>query len=384
MASKDYYKILGVSRDASQSDINHAYRRLAAKYHPDINHAPGAEDKFKEINEAHEVLSDKQKRANYDQFGDADASQGGGFGGSGFSNAGGAGGFGNFGGGDFSDIFNSMFGGGRTRRHDPNAPRRGRDLQYNMTIDFKDSIFGKKTKINYQRDETCDTCHGSGAKPGTHPEQCQNCNGTGMVTRVAKTPLGQMQTQSPCPVCHGTGKIIKHKCPTCHGEGINHSEHEIEVNIPAGIDDGNQMRLQGQGEAGSNGGPYGDLFIVFRIRPSKDFRREGLNLYYNQPLTFSQASLGSDVNVKTMYGNVSLKIPAGTQTGTTFKLRGKGVPQIHGSGHGDQNVIVKVDTPKHLNKRQRIAMRAFAEASGELKGNKGKGFFDKMKEAFDK
>ncbi|TPR40725.1 molecular chaperone DnaJ [Apilactobacillus micheneri] len=385
MAEKDYYGLLGISKDASQDDIKHAYRKMSKKYHPDINKAPGAEKKFKEINEAYEVLSDPQKRQNYDQFGSADGPAGGGFGGAGGSGGGfgGFGGFGGTGGGGFDDIFSQFFGGGGQRaRRDPNAPKPGRDLQYQMSIKFEDAIFGKKTTIKYNRQAQCNTCKGSGAKPGTKPETCHNCSGSGYVISVQNTPLGRMQTQHPCPVCNGTGKEIKEKCPTCGGSGHKQESHEVEVNIPAGVDDGQQMRLQNQGEAGTNGGPYGDLFIIFQVKPSKDFERHGYNLDYNQPISFVQATLGSEIDVKTVYGDVKLNIPAGTQSGTTFRLRGKGVQRLNSSSKGDQLVHVKIDTPKSLNRDQKQALRAFAEASGE-KGYKNGGFFEKMKDAIN-
>lgn len=378
MAEKDYYDILGVSKDASDDEIKHAYRKLSKKWHPDINKAPDAEAKFKEINEAYETLSDPQKRANYDQYGSADGA-GAGFGGGGFGNFGGsAGGFG------FDDIFSQFFGGGQ-QRADPSAPRQGRDLQYQMTLEFEEAIFGKKTVIKYNREAQCKTCGGTGAKPGTSPVTCSNCGGRGYVTTETNTPLGRMQSRQVCPVCHGTGKEIKEKCPTCGGSGKTDERHELEVNVPAGIDDGQQMRLQGQGEAGDNGGPYGDLYIVFRVKPSKDFTRDGSTIYVDQPITFARAALGGKIKVKTVHGDVELKVPAGTQTGTTFRLKGKGAPRLRGNGNGDERVTVNVVTPKSLNKNQKIALEAFAKASGDnIAGKGGSNFFDKMKDAFDK
>ncbi len=386
MDPKHYYQILGVPHDASQSQINHAYRELAKKYHPDINHAPGAAKKFTKINQAYGVLGNKQKRQQYDQFGSSDA--GGGFGGAGagaggFGNAGfGAGGF-----GGFSDIFNDFFGGNagaRTRRR-PNAPQRGRNLQYQMTISFTDAVFGKHDTISYDREAECPTCHGTGAKPGTSPQTCSRCHGTGYIITVANTPLGRMQSQRPCPVCHGTGQEIKSKCPTCGGAGRIRKSHEIEVDIPAGIDNDQQMRLQGQGEAGLHGGGYGDLFIVFKVQPSRNFKRHGSDIEYHQSISFAQAALGSQVNVKALDsknksedGEVQLKIPAGTQTGTTFRLRNLGIPHIHSSRRGDEQVTVTVKTPKHLNHQQREALKAFAEASGDSNTGNG-GFFNRMK-----
>lgn len=381
MAEKDYYSILGVSKDASDDEIKHAYRKLSKKWHPDINKAPDAEAKFKEINEAYETLSDPQKRANYDQYGSADGA------GAGFGGAGGQGGFGNFDGGGgfgFDDIFSQFFGGGQ-QRADPSAPRQGRDLQYQMTLEFEEAIFGKKTEIKYNREAQCKTCHGTGAKPGTSPVTCSNCGGRGYVVTETNTPLGRMQSRQTCPVCHGTGKEIKEKCPTCGGRGKTDERHTLEVKVPAGIDDGQQMRLQGQGEAGDNGGPYGDLYIVFRVKPSKDFTRDGSTIYVNQDITFARAALGGKIHVKTVHGDVELKVPAGTQTGTTFRLKGKGAPRLRGNGNGDERVTVNVVTPKALNKEQKIALEAFAKASGDnIAGKGGSNFFDKMKDAFDK
>ncbi|APR08597.1 Chaperone protein DnaJ [Lentilactobacillus parabuchneri] len=381
MAEKDYYSILGVSKDASDDEIKHAYRKLSKKWHPDINKAPDAEAKFKEINEAYETLSDPQKRANYDQYGSADGA------GAGFGGAGGQGGFGNFDGGSgfgFDDIFSQFFGGGQ-QRADPSAPRQGRDLQYQMTLEFEEAIFGKKTEIKYNREAQCKTCHGTGAKPGTSPVTCSNCGGRGYVVTETNTPLGRMQSRQTCPVCHGTGKEIKEKCPTCGGRGKTDERHTLEVKVPAGIDDGQQMRLQGQGEAGDNGGPYGDLYIVFRVKPSKDFTRDGSTIYVNQDITFARAALGGKIHVKTVHGDVELKVPAGTQTGTTFRLKGKGAPRLRGNGNGDERVTVNVVTPKALNKEQKIALEAFAKASGDnIAGKGGSNFFDKMKDAFDK
>ncbi|WP_302150404.1 molecular chaperone DnaJ [Limosilactobacillus vaginalis] len=382
MAEESYYDILGVKKDASEKEINRAYRKLAAKYHPDINHEPGAEEKFKKINEAHEVLSDPQKRAQYDQFGSAGPNAGAG---QGFGGFGGQQGYGDFTGGDFGDIFSQFFGGGGRRQADPTAPRQGRDLQYSMTLDFMDAVFGKTTTIKYERDAQCDVCKGSGAKPGKSPETCSRCHGRGVILTVRRTPLGNIQTQTTCPECNGTGKIIKpeDQCTKCHGSGHIHERHELEVKVPAGIDDGQQMRLEHQGDAGENGGPYGDLYIVFRVTPSREFRRDGSTIYVDQDISFAQAALGDEVKVKTVHGDVNLKIPAGTQSETNFRLRGKGVPHLNGNGNGDEHVTVHVHTPKSLNKRQKEAMMAFAAASGEdVKGVK-KTVLDKLRDAFE-
>ncbi|GAJ25460.1 chaperone protein DnaJ [Liquorilactobacillus sucicola DSM 21376 = JCM 15457] len=370
--NRDPYEVLGVSKDASAAEIKKAYRKLSKKYHPDLNKEPGAEQKFKEVNEAYEILSDPQKKAQYDQYGSTGGQQG--FGGG----AGGFGGFNDFGGaGGFEDIFSSFFGGGSSSRS-RNAPRQGRDLQYEMTLTFEEAVFGKKTSIEYTRNAVCKTCGGSGAKKGTSVDTCSKCNGTGVIQVARQTPLGRVMTQQECDVCHGKGKIIKEKCATCDGEGITREKHQVEVSIPAGVEDGNQMRLQGQGEAGENGGPYGDLYIVFNVKPSKIFERKGSEIYFDLPITFVQATLGDEVKVKTVHGDVEMKIPAGTQTETTFRLRGKGAPKLRSDGNGDQHVTVKVQTPKNLNLKQKEALKAFAEASGEhVTGEES--FFEKLK-----
>ena len=368
--SKDYYDILGVSKDASDDEIKKAYRKLSKKYHPDINKAPDAEQKFKDINEAYETLSDSQKRAQYDQFGSAGPNAG--FGGGGF----GQGGFDFGGGGGFEDIFSSMFGGGQ--RRDPNQPRQGEDLQYQMTLTFEEAIFGKKSTIKYTRDAVCKTCDGSGAKPGTSPVTCHKCHGSGTIQITQNTPLGRMVRQQVCDVCNGTGKEIKEKCPTCGGTGHTKQKHEVKVTVPAGVEDGQQMRLQGQGEAGTNGGPYGDLYIIFQVKPSDTYERDGAEIYFNQPISFVQAALGAEIEVPTVHGDVKLKIPAGTQTGTNFRLKGKGAPHLRGNGTGDEHVHVKVEVPKKMNHEQVEALKKFAEASGQKVDGKGKSFFDKF------
>ncbi|MBR7928309.1 molecular chaperone DnaJ [Aerococcaceae bacterium zg-ZUI334] len=381
MASKrDYYEVLGVSRDASDAEIKKAYRQLSKKYHPDINKEPGADDKFKEISEAYEMLSDSQKRAAYDQYGHAanDPNFGaGGFGGFG----GGFGGAGGFGG--FEDIFESFFGGGGGASRRPNAPQRGNDLQYRVTLTFEEAIFGKEATITYKRQEECHTCHGSGAKEGTEPVKCSRCHGTGAVQVERNTPFGRVMTQSVCDVCQGTGKEIKEKCTTCHGHGTENQEHSVKINVPAGVEDDQQMRLSGQGEAGKNGGPYGDLYVIFRVQPSDKFERQGTEIFYELPISFAQAALGDEIKVPTVHGNVKLKVPAGTQTDTTFRLRGKGAPSLRGVGHGDQHVTVKVVTPTKLSEKERALFKELAKESGEsVKGHEG-GFFDKMKDMFD-
>lgn len=377
MNNTEFYDRLGVSKDASQAEIKKAYRKMSKKYHPDINKEPGAEEKYKEIQEAYETLGDEQKRAAYDQYGPAGAN--GGFGG-------GAGGFGGFDGagfGGFEDIFSSFFGGGGGMRN-PNAPRQGDDLQYRVNLTFEEAVFGVEKEVVYNRESTCSTCHGSGAKPGTSPVTCSRCHGSGVINVDTQTPLGMMRRQVTCDVCHGKGKEIKEPCHTCHGTGHEKKTHKVSVKIPAGVETGQQIRLQGQGEAGFNGGPYGDLFVIINVLPSNKFERNGSTIYYTMNISFVQAALGDTVEVPTVHGDVEMTIPAGTQTGKTFRLRGKGAPKLRGGGQGDQHVTVNIVTPTKLNDAQVKALKQFAQAGGDKVGNpKKKGFFDKVKDAFD-
>lgn len=378
---KDYYETLGVSRDASDDEIKKAFRRLSKQYHPDINHEPGAEQKFKDINEAYQVLSDPQKRAAYDQYGSADGPQG--FGGQGgysqdFSNFGGGQSF-----GGFDDIFSQFFGGGAQGGQSATSPRQGADLQYRMDLTFEEAVFGKDTKISYDREAMCHTCGGSGAKPGTSPVTCSKCHGSGYIQVQRNTPLGAMMTRQVCDVCNGTGKEIKEKCPTCHGTGHEKQRHTIDVKVPGGVEDGQQMRLRDAGEAGANNGPYGDLFIVFRVAPSDKFERDGSTIYFKLPISFAQAALGDTIKVDTVHGPVELKIPAGTQTAAKFRLRGKGAPNPNRPASiGDQIVTVTVKTPKTLNQKQKDALMAFAAASGEDVTPHEGSLFDRVKDAF--
>ncbi|KQY87386.1 MULTISPECIES: molecular chaperone DnaJ [Paenibacillus] len=371
MAEKrDYYEVLGVGKNASDEEIKKAYRKLARQYHPDVNKADDAEAKFKEVKEAYDVVSDSQKRAQYDQYGHIDPNQGG------------FGGGGDFGGGGFGDIFDMFFGGGGGGRRDPNAPQRGNDLQYTMTIEFKEAVFGKETDITIPRTEGCDTCHGSGAKPGTKPETCTVCKGSGQQEVVQNTPFGRMVNRRACSNCSGTGQIIKEKCTTCSGSGKVRKQRKIHVRIPAGVDDGAQLRMTGEGEGGLRGGPAGDLYIVIRVKSHDFFEREGDDIYCEIPLTFAQAALGDEIEIPTLTEKVKLKIPAGTQTGTYFRLKGKGVPRLRGMGQGDQHVKVVVVTPSKLNDEQKDLLRQIAALDGEQTHEHEQSFFDRVKRAF--
>ncbi|WP_418614656.1 molecular chaperone DnaJ [Streptococcus vestibularis] len=375
MNNTEYYDRLGVSKDASQDEIKRAYRKMSKKYHPDINKEPGAEEKYKEVQEAYETLSDDQKRAAYDQYGPDGAN--------GFGSQGGFGGFdGGAGFGGFEDIFSSFFGGGATRN--PNAPRQGDDLQYRVNLSFEEAIFGAEKEVHYNREATCKTCSGSGAKPGTSPVTCGRCHGQGVINVDTQTPLGMMRRQVTCDVCHGTGQEIKEPCQTCHGTGHEKQSHKVSVKIPAGVETGQQIRLAGQGEAGFNGGPYGDLFVIINVNPSDKFTRDGSTIYYTLNISFVQAALGDTVEVPTVHGNVEMTIPAGTQTGKTFRLKGKGAPRLRGGSQGDQHVTVKIVTPTKLNDAQKEALLAFAKASGDEKiAPQKKGFFNKVKDALE-
>ena len=375
MNNTEYYDRLGVSKDASQDEIKRAYRKMSKKYHPDINKEPGAEEKYKEVQEAYETLSDDQKRAAYDQYGPDGAN--------GFGGQGGFGGFdGGAGFGGFEDIFSSFFGGGATRN--PNAPRQGDDLQYRVNLSFEEAIFGAEKEVHYNREATCKTCSGSGAKPGTSPVTCGRCHGQGVINVDTQTPLGMMRRQVTCDVCHGTGQEIKEPCQTCHGTGHEKQSHKVSVKIPAGVETGQQIRLAGQGEAGFNGGPYGDLFVIINVNPSDKFTRDGSTIYYTLNISFVQAALGDTVEVPTVHGNVEMTIPAGTQTGKTFRLKGKGAPRLRGGSQGDQHVTVKIVTPTKLNDAQKEALLAFAKASGDENiAPQKKGFFNKVKDALE-
>ena len=380
MAEKrDYYEVLGVSKGASDDELKKAYRKLAKQYHPDLNpNDKEAESKFKEVSEAYEVLSDSDKKARYDQFGHAgvDPSYGGG--------AGGAGGFGGFSGfGDMGDIFESFFGGfGGSSRSNPNAPRRGQDLRANIIIDFMEACKGKKTEIRLNKMEVCSECHGSGAKAGTSAKTCPDCNGTGTIKVGQRTPFGVISQTKACSRCSGKGKIIDTPCQKCQGQGRTRNAYTKEIDIPAGIDDGQTMQVRGFGDAGINGGPSGDLNITVTVRPDPIFERDGYDINTEIPITFTQATLGDEIVVPTIDGKVKYVVPEGTQTGTIFRLKGKGVKKLNRSDRGDQYVRVIVEVPRNLSKKQKDLLREFETSLNDKNYEKRKSFFDKIKESF--
>ena len=376
MAEKrDYYEVLGVQKGASEDEIKKAYKKLARKYHPDMN--PGdkeAEEKFKEVNEANEVLSDPEKKARYDQFGFAGVDPNYGAG------AGGAGGFGGgFDFGDLGDIFGSFFGGGfgGGQRRNPNAPQRGESIRASVSVSFTDAAFGCEKSVTLERSEMCGTCKGNGCAPGTTPEVCPDCHGTGTVQVRRQTPMGVFASNGPCRKCGGTGRLIHQPCPDCRGGGTVRKRKTIQVTIPAGIDHGQTISLRGQGNAGKNGGPAGDLLITVMVQPHDLFRRDGVDVFCEAPITFTQAVLGAELEIPTIDGKVKYSIPEGTQTGTVFRLKGKGIPVLNGRGRGDQYVTVTIETPRNLNKEQKEALRKFSETVGENNYEKRKSFFKK-------
>ena len=373
---RDYYDVLGVDKSADATAIKKAYRKLAMKYHPDKN--PGdkeAEEKFKEINEAYEVLSDETKRRNYDQFGHE------GVNGQGFGGAGGFGGQG-FGGFDdiFGDIFGDMFGGGfsggsRQRRR---GPERGADIKQRVNISFEEAAFGKKVQVKINRSEECDQCHGSGAKPGTSKKTCPTCHGSGQVQSVQRTPFGNIASTRTCSTCNGEGEVIDSPCSKWHGKGSIRKTKTIEVDIPAGIDNGQMIKLGGQGELGTRGGPRGDLYIEVNVQSHPLFTRDGYDVYLEMPITFAQATLGDKIQVPTLDGKVEYEVPEGTQTGTVFRLREKGIPKLRSNSRGDQYVKVIIDTPKKLNEDQKELLRKFDESCGNKVHEKQRNWKNKI------
>ena len=376
MADKrDYYEVLGVDRGATDDEIKKAYRKLAKKYHPDLNKDnPEAADKFKEAAEAYDVLSNSEKRSRYDQFGHAGVDQNGG----GYNSYGGG-----FGGFDMGDIFSSFFGGGfggsSSRR---NGPVRGRDIQQAVELTFEEAAFGCKKEITIIRSESCPECGGSGAKKGTSPVKCAKCGGSGQMRTVQNTPFGQFASSTTCSACGGSGTTIKDPCPKCGGSGQTRKTRKLEVNIPQGIDHGQTVSVRGQGEGGIRGGGPGDLLITVYIKPNPVFKREGNNVYVDVPITFVQAALGCEIEIPTIDGSVTQRFPEGTQYGTKFRLKGRGIPSIRGGARGDQYVRVIVEVPKNLTPRQRELMEQLAKEGNEKIYNQHKKFKDKIKEYF--
>lgn len=382
MADKrDYYEVLGVSKGATDDELKKAYRKLAKQYHPDLHpDDKECETKFKEANEAYEVLSNKEKRAKYDQFGFAgvDPNYGAGQGG---------GGFGGFGGGfdDIGDIFESFFGGGfggsSRRTANPNAPKRGADIRANIIIDFMEACKGKKTSVRVNRMEKCSDCHGTGAESGSS-KTCPDCHGTGSVNVTQRTPFGAMQSSQVCSRCSGKGKIIDNPCKKCSGNGRVRNAVTRDIDIPAGIDDGQTLRVGGAGDSGVNGGPAGDLNISVTVRPDPMFEREGYDVWTEVPITFAQATLGDEVVVPTVDGKVKYTVPSGTQSGTVFRLKGKGIKKINRADKGDHYVKVSVEIPKNLSKDQEKLLREFDKSMDQKNYITRQSFFDKLKEKF--
>lgn len=375
MADKrDFYEVLGIGKDASEADIKKAFRTQAKKYHPDMN--PGdkeAEAKFKEVNEAYEVLSNPEKKSRYDQFGHAGVDPNYGAG------QGGAGGFGGFGAEGFGDIFDSFFG-GFSSSASSNAPRQGSDIEITANLTFEEAAFGVTKEISFKRVESCPDCGGSGAKKGTQPEVCQQCRGTGQIKRMQRTILGNMMTSSPCPHCGGKGKIIKTPCSTCNGKGIVQKNKKIKLDIPEGIDNGQYLQKRGFGNIGANGGPYGDLIIGIRIAPHPIFKRRDANVYCDVPITFVDACLGGEIDVPTIHGTQQYKIPEGTQTGTTFSIKGKGIKKI--LGKGDHLFTVVIDVPKNLSPKQKSLLKEFQSYDNGNNHINKNNFFEKVKNIF--
>jgi len=335
---QDYYEVLGVPRNASDEDIKRVFRKLAKLYHPDCNREPGAEDKFKEINEAYQVLSDPEKRSRYDRYGRVDVAEG----------------FPDFGFGGLGDIFESFFGGfgtpfGRTAQR---VPQRGESLQSHLTLSFNEAVFGCSKEVEIQRIEFCPLCHGIGSEPGTNPQTCPDCRGTGQVKRVQQSIFGRFTHITTCSRCGGSGTVISNPCSQCKGKGRIKVKRKVIVRIPAGVDDGQRLRLDGEGSAGLYGGPPGDLYVTFSIKPHNLFHRDGSDILYELPINFAQAALGDEIRVPSLDGKVDLKIPTGTQNGKTFRFKGKGIPYIDGKGRGDLLVKVAIITPQHLDKNQ--------------------------------
>jgi molecular chaperone DnaJ len=368
MAKRDYYEVLGASRNASPEELKSAFRRLAREYHPDVNKSPDAEERFKEINEAYAILSDAEKRSVYDRYGHDGLS--------------GMGGMPDFTTVDFSDIFEDLFGFGfgRSSSRSRNRPQRGADLSYSLSLSFEEAVFGVDKEIEITRDETCGACHGSGAEPGTSPVRCSSCNGAGEVRTVRQTLLGSMVQVTTCPTCQGKGETISTPCHTCRGRGLERKTIMKTVSIPAGIDNGNQIRLAGEGQPGVNGGPNGNLYLEVLVKEHKYFRRRKNDIFLDVNINVAQAALGAEIKVPTLEGEVMLTIPSGTQPGKSFRLRGKGVPYLRSNGRGDQMVVVDVQVPHKLTKEQRALFEQLAETLGSEVLPQERSFLDRIKE----
>ena len=373
MTKRDYYEVLGLKKEATPEEIKKAYRKLALKYHPDRNSSDSnAEDKFKEINEAYQVLSNPEKKAKYDQFGSAEGMGGFGFQGGGFSDF-----------GDFGDIFESFFGTRTQRGQRGTRSQRGANLRYNLEISFEDAAFGKETKIEVPSWETCPICKGSGAKPGTSPQTCPDCHGTGEIRSKQNTMFGQFVNVKTCPRCAGEGKIIKDICTNCKGSGKVKKNRIVKVKIPAGVDTGHRLRISGMGEPGERGGPSGDLYIVLYVKPHKIFKRTGIDISCSHSISFVKAALGGTTTVPTLEEKAKLKIPAGTQPNSVFRFRGKGIYKIGTQQRGNQYIKIKVEVPKKINEKQKNILLEYAKLNGEDLDTLGeKGIFEKIKKAF--
>ncbi len=369
---RDYYEVLGISKGASDDEIKKSYRKLAKKYHPDMNpDNKEAEAKFKEVNEAYAVLSDAEKRQQYDAYGHAAFDGTGGFGGGGF------GGFGDFGFGDISDIFSSFFGGagGSSRRR---GPVKGDDISLRVTLTFEEAVFGVKKEISYQKIQKCSECSGTGAEKGTSPKTCSTCGGSGQVRVQQRTPFGVMQSSRPCDKCGGSGKIIENPCKKCRGNGFERVSKKLEVSIPAGIDNGQRIVLRGKGSDGRDGGPAGDLELVISVKRHEIFERDGSDVYCEVPITFAEATLGAEIDIPTLEGKMKYEIPEGTQSGTRFTLRQKGIQNVNYKTRGNLYVTVMVEVPKNLNGEQKELLKKFANACGEKNYSKREKFFKRL------
>ena len=368
MAKRDYYEILGVQRNVSNDEIKGAFRKLARQYHPDVSQEADAEERFKEINEAYGILSDEQKRAAYDRYGHAGVQ--------------GTGGMPDFT-VDFADLFEEFFGMGgfgRSSQRSRNTPRRGADLQLRLDLTFEEAVFGLEKEVEFTRDEVCSTCLGKGAEPGTSPVRCSTCNGNGEVRQVRQTILGSMVQVSTCPTCNGAGETISTPCHTCSGRGLERKSRKKIISIPAGVDDGNQIRLAGEGQPGVNGGPHGNLYLLIHVRPHQFFKRRNSDILLDLDINIAQATLGSEVPIPTVDGEEKLRIPNGTQPGKVLRIRGKGVPHLRGSGRGDQLVIINIAIPKTLTAEQRTLFESLAASLGSEVKPQERSFFDWLKD----